>query len=84
MFLICFAFVMCWPAISALWPPLAVYSPYRPWIVLGGPVLYGLSHVVFIAGMALSGAEYSRIFFRWAARVGVERLLACGPATAPR
>lgn len=74
-FAICLSFVICWPAISAL----GVFSVYvgRPWIVaVGGPVLYGLSHLCFIAGMLLSGEKYTRLFLRWAARVGVEKLLA--------
>ena len=72
---ICLSFVICWPAITAL----GVFSVYtrRPWIVvLGGPVLYGLSHLCFMGGMLLSGEKYTRILLRWAARVGIEKLLA--------
>lgn len=71
---ICISFVICWPAISAL----GAFSIWvgRPWIsVVGGPVLYGLSHLCFMAGMALSGEKYSRIFLRWVTRVVVEKLL---------
>jgi hypothetical protein len=74
-FLIGFSFLIAWPAISAL----GVFAIYigKPWLaVAGGPVLYGLSHLCFIAGMVLSGAKYSHIWLRWAARVGVEKLLA--------
>ena len=38
-------------------------------------MVYGLSHLVFLAGMYLSGAEYTAIFLRWLTRVSVERLL---------
>ena len=44
-------------------------------LVIGGPVLYGLSHLVFILGMYLAGAKYTKIFLRWATRVAVERWL---------
>lgn len=77
-FAICLSFVICWPAISAL----GAFSIYvqRPWIVMiGGPMLYGLSHACFILGMFLSGEKYMRLFFKWAARVGVEKLLAGDP-----
>jgi hypothetical protein len=74
-FLVCFSFVMCWPAISVL-GGMAIYLR-QPWLVAIGPVLYGLSHLVFLGGMVLcGGVKYPYIFLRWAARVGVERLLA--------
>jgi hypothetical protein len=76
-FLIGFSFLICWPAISAL-GGIAIYLK-SPWIIaIGGPVLYVLSHLCHIAGMGLSGAEYSLIFLRWFVRVAVERMLQCG------
>ncbi|HSV93429.1 MAG TPA: hypothetical protein VLH81_10150 [Desulfobacterales bacterium] len=72
-FLIGFSYVVGWPAISAL-AALSVYFGEPLLAVVGGPVMYGLSHLVFIAGMALSGARYSAIFLRWATRVLVEKL----------
>ena len=45
-------------------------------VAIGGPVTYGLSHLVFIVGMYLAGADYARVFFRWATRVAVERVIA--------
>ena len=74
-FTICLSFVICWPAITAI----GAFSAYvqRPWILaIGGPILYGLSHLCFIAGMLLSGKQYTWVFLRWATRVGVEKLLA--------
>jgi hypothetical protein len=76
-FLIGFSFLACWPAISAL-GGIAIHLRMPMLAVVGGPILYGLSHVWFLLGMALSGADYSRIFLRWAARVGVEKLLSNG------
>ena len=78
-FMIAFSFVMGWPAISTL-GGVSLYFR-QPWIaVIGGPLLYGLSHLCFLGGMALSGAKYARIFLRWFARVWVERLLSYGLA----
>ena len=71
-FFIGFSYVISWPSISAL-GALAVYWERPLLIVIGGPLLYGLSHLVFLLGMYLSGAKYSRIFLRWAARMAAER-----------
>ncbi len=79
LFLIAFSFVICWPAISAL-GTVAIYLRQPKIAVIGSPLLYGFSHVCYLAGMALAGAKYARLFFRWLARVWVERLLAKGPA----
>lgn len=74
-FAICFSFVMGWPAVGAL--GIISVKLENPWIVaIGGPIIYGLSHLVFLFGMYLSGAKYSWIFLRWLTRVSMERLLA--------
>jgi hypothetical protein len=68
------SYIICWPAIGAI----AVLSAYlnRPLLLaVGGPVLYGLSHLVFMLGMVLAGADYARIFLRWATRVLMEKLM---------
>lgn len=72
-FLIGFSYVIGWPAVSAL-AGLAVYFREPLVAIIGGPLAYGLSHLVFMAGMYLSGAKYSAIFLRWATRVIVEKL----------
>ena len=69
-----FSYVICWPAISAL-GALSIYLNKPLLIVIGGPVLYGLSHLVFLLGMYLAGEKYTRIFLRWITRITVERLL---------
>ena len=71
---ICLSYVICWPAISAL-GALSIYLNKPLLIVIGGPLLYGLSHAVFLLGMYLAGEKYTRIFLRWATRVTMERLL---------
>jgi hypothetical protein len=69
---ICISYIIGWPAISAF-GALAIYIN-RPWLIaIGGPLLYGLSHLVFLLGMYLAGYDYTKIFLRWATRVAVEK-----------
>ncbi len=71
-FALAFSYVISWPAITLL-GVLAIHLEKPLLIAIGGPLLYGLSHLVFLFGMYLSGAKYSKIFLRWATRVAVER-----------
>jgi len=63
-----------WPAVAVL-GVLAVKLNEPLLAVIGGPLVYGFSHLVFMLGMYFSGAKYTVIFFRWFCRVTVERLL---------
>jgi len=68
-----FSYIIGWPAISVL-GTLSIYMN-KPWLLaIGGPLLYGLSHLVFLLGMYLAGAQYAKIFLRWATRIAVEKL----------
>jgi hypothetical protein len=73
-FLICFSFLIGWPAVAAL-GALAIHFGEPMIVVIGGPLTYGLSHLVFMLGMYISGGTYTMIFFRWLTRVAMERLL---------
>ena len=74
-FAIGFSYIIGWPAVAALGFLSIRFG--NPWLVaVGGPVTYGLSHLVFMLGMYLSGLTYSLIFLRWLTRVSMERLLA--------
>jgi len=67
-----FSYLIGWPAIVAL--GFVSFHVQRPWLVaVGGPLLYGLSHLVFLLGMVLAGTQYTRPFVRWAARRVVEK-----------
>lgn len=68
------SYIIGWPAIGAL-GALSVYLNRPLLLAVGGPVLYGLSHLVFMAGMYLAGAEYTKIFLRWATRISMEKLM---------
>ena len=73
-FLIGFSYVIGWPAIGAL-ALVAVYLHKPLVVIIGGPLAYGLSHLVFLTGMYLAGVKYTGIFLRWATRVVMEKLL---------
>ena len=69
------SFFMGWPAVAAI--GVVSIKMDQPWIaIIGGPLIYGLSHLIFILGMYLSGAEYTIIFLRWLSRVSVKKLQA--------
>jgi len=68
-----FSYIIGWPAISAL-GTLSIYMNEPLLLVIGGPLLYGLSHLVFLLGMYFAGAQYTKIFLRWATRIAVEKL----------
>ncbi len=79
---IVFSFIIGWPAVAAC--GILAVKLHNPWIAaIGGPLTYGLSHVVFLLGMYLSGAVYSLMFFRWLIRITMEPLLFCANLTAP-
>jgi len=69
-----FSYIIGWPAVSLL-GAISIYLNKPLIVIIGGPLTYGLSHLVFILGMYLAGAKYTRIFIRWAARVTVEKFL---------
>ena len=71
---ILFSYVIGWPLIAGL-GTVSIYWRQPLWLAVGGPVAYGLSHLVFLLGMYLAGAKYSMVFFRWATRVAVVKLL---------
>ncbi len=73
--LIIIASLLGWPAVAVL--GIIAIKLSEPLIaVIGGPLVYGFSHLVFLLGMYFSGAEYSVIFARWLVRVVMEKLLA--------
>ena len=72
--LIIIASLLGWPAV-ALFGVIAVKLNEPLIVVVGGPLVYGFSHLVFLLGMYFSGAEYSVIFARWLVRVIMEKLL---------
>jgi hypothetical protein len=70
------SFLMAWPTATLL--TAMAFHLHRPWIAALIVPIYVLSHFVYLGGMALSGAKYSRLFLRWLARITVEKLLSLG------
>ena len=68
------SYVIGWPLIGLL-GIAAVHYGNAAIVAVGGPVAYGLSHLVFLLGMVLAGARYSRIFLRWAVSRTMLRLM---------
>ena len=54
---ILFSYIISWPAIGAL-GAISVHLNKPLLVVIGGPLLYGFSHLVFLFGMYLAGAKY--------------------------
>jgi hypothetical protein len=77
--LICVSMLMSWPILVAVLGGLAIKTG-KHWIAVLIIPLYILSHVMYIAGMFLSGEKFVRIFFRWGTRCSVEWLLSYAPA----
>ena len=74
MFLIALSYLIGWPAV-AFFGVLAIYFSEPLIAIVGGPVIYGISHLVFIAGVYLAGVQYAYILLRWATRKALERVL---------
>ncbi len=71
--LVGFSYLIGWPAVGLL--ALISYQMHEPLIVaVGGPLVYGLSHLVFMAGSWLAGSRYAAILLRWATRRVIEKM----------
>ena len=68
------SYIIGWPAVALL-GAVSIHLNKPMIALIGGPVTYGLSHLVFILGMYLAGAEYARVFLRWAVRATMEKLM---------
>ena len=72
--LMCCSYIIGLPAVGLV----GAYSIY--WhepllIIIGGPLLFIIAHLVFLAGMYLAGGKYLKVFFRWATRAALEKLM---------
>ncbi len=73
-FLLCFSYILGLPAIVLI-GALSIYWHKPLLIIIGGPLLIIISHLVFLAGMYLAGGKYVMVLFRWATRVTLEKLM---------
>lgn len=72
--LIALSYVIGWPVIAVL-GILSVYFKEPLLVVIGGPLFYGISHLVFLLGMYLAGMRYTWIFLRWLTRITMIKLM---------
>ena len=80
--LIGFSYIIGWPAVALL-AFLAAHFQRAAIVVVGGPLTYALSHVVFMVGAYFAGRSYGPIFLRCAARSVMRKLLERYPVEAP-
>jgi hypothetical protein len=73
-FLMCCSYIIGWPAVGLI-GAFSIYWHKPLLIIIGGPVLLIVAHLVFLAGMYLAGGKYIMVFFRWATRVTLEKLM---------
>ena len=71
--LVALSYLIGWPAVGVL--ALIAYHLHEPLVLaVGGPLTYGLSHLVFLAGSWLAGSRYGVTLLRWATRRVVEKI----------
>ena len=73
-FLMCCSYIIGWPAVGLI-GAFSIYWHEPLLIIIGGPLLLIISYLVFLAGMYLAGGKYVMVFFRWATRVTLEKLM---------
>jgi hypothetical protein len=73
-FLMCFSYILGLPAVGLI-GALSIYWHKPLLIVIGGPLLIVIAHLVFLAGMYLAGGKYVMVFFSWATRVILEKMM---------
>jgi hypothetical protein len=73
-FLMCCSYIIGWPAVGLI-GALSIYWHEPLLIIIGGPLLIIIAHLVFLAGMYLAGGKYVMVFIRWATRVTLEKLM---------
>ena len=74
MVMIAFSYVIGLPAVLFL-ATLAVWLK-KPLIgIIGGPLIYGISTLIFIIGIKLAGLKHVKALFLWMIRIILEKIL---------
>jgi hypothetical protein len=74
LFLIAFSYVIGLPAVVFLGVCAVKFK--KPMIAaLGGPLIYGVSTIIFLVGIKMAGKKYVQVFCRWVVRVVLEKIL---------
>jgi hypothetical protein len=72
--LIGFSYVIGLPAVIAT-GIIAVWMKKPLVAVIGGPLIYAISTIIFIIGIKMVGKTYFHVFSRWLVRVVLEKIL---------
>ncbi len=72
--LIAFSYVIGLPAVIAL-GVVAVWLKDKRIVLIGGPLIYAISTILFIIGIKMAGKKYFQVFSRWVVRVVLEKIL---------
>ena len=72
--LIALSYLIGWPVITVL-GIFSIYFKEPMLVVIGGPIFYGTSHLLFLLGMYLAGMRYTWIFLRWLTRITMVKLM---------
>ena len=74
MVMIAFSYVIGLPAVVFL-ATLAIWLD-KPLIgIIGGPLIYGISTLIFIIGIKLAGLKHIKALFLWMVRIILEKIL---------
>lgn len=79
---IALSYILGWPAV-AFFGILAMWLKEPLVAVIGGPLIYGFSHILFWVGVYIAGAEHTKALFMWATRRGLEKVLNGGKPFPP-
>ena len=72
--LMCCSYIIGLPAVGLI-GAISVSRHEPLLIIIGGPLLLIIAHLIFLAGMVLAGGNYVMVFFRWATRTVLEKLM---------
>ena len=73
-FLMVLSYIVGWPMIG-LFGALSLYWNEPLILIVGGPLLFVVAHLAFLAGVYLAGGKYIMPFIRWATRVTLKKLI---------
>jgi uncharacterized membrane protein len=72
--MIVFSYIIGLPAVFFL-TMFAVWAK-KPLVgIIGGPLIYAISTVVFVIGIRMAGLKHIKALFAWATRVALEKIL---------
>lgn len=69
-----FSYIIGLPAVVAM-GIIAVWAKKPLVAVIGGPLIYAISTIIFIIGIRMAGRTYVHVFCRWMVRVVLEKIL---------